>query len=64
MPLEQRRTWAHRLSEQLAEVAPKLSHAVLLAGERYRELLVPRLSHRGVVVSVPTERLRIGEQLS
>lgn len=63
MHVEQRKAWAHRVSEQLAEAAPKLSHVVLLAGERYREFLVPCLSHRGVVISVPMERLRIGEQL-
>lgn len=58
-----RRAWADRVERQFAEVAPEFSQAVFLAGERYREFLMPRLMLRGVAVSVPMEGLRIGEQL-
>jgi hypothetical protein len=43
---------------------PDMAQAVFLAGERYREFLAEHLKGHGVVVSVPMEGLRIGEQLS
>jgi hypothetical protein len=64
MPIAERRAWAKRVSEHLAAAVPELSHVVFLAGERYREFLSRALTGRGVVVSVPMEGLRIGEQLS
>lgn len=59
-----RRAWGKRVAAQLAEAVPDLSRVVFLAGERYREFLATYLTDRGVAVSVPMERLRIGEQLS
>lgn len=64
MPVADRRAWADRVARQLAETVPDLSGVVFLAGERYREFLAEHLAGRGIVVSVPMEGLRIGEQLS
>lgn len=64
MKVAERAAWAKCVDQALAEIAPELSRAVLLAGERYREFLEPRLAARGVAVTVPMAGLRIGEQLS
>jgi cytoplasmic iron level regulating protein YaaA (DUF328/UPF0246 family) len=64
MPIAERRAWAQRVSKQIQAAMPRLSHVVILAGERYREFLANHLTERGVVVSVPMEGLGIGEQLS
>jgi hypothetical protein len=64
MPIAERRAWAQRVSKQIQAAMPRLSHVVILAGERYREFLANHLTERGVVVSVPMEGLGIGERLS
>lgn len=64
MKVAERSAWAERVDHELAEVAPNLTRAVLLAGERYREFLERHLVSRGVAVEVPMAGLRIGEQLS
>lgn len=63
MRVADRRAWAERVAQHLAEAVPDLSHAVFLAGERYREFLARHLADRGIAISVPMEGLRIGEQL-
>jgi hypothetical protein len=42
---------------------PRLSHVVILAGERYREFLADHLTEHGVVVSVPMEGWALGYSL-
>lgn len=64
MAVADRRAWAERVAVQLAAAVPDLARVVFLAGERYREFLAQHLIRRGVVVSIPMEGLRIGEQLS
>ena len=64
MPVADRRGWAARADAQLREAAPAASHAVVLAGTRYREFLAGHLTARGIRVEVPMAGLRIGEQLS
>jgi len=64
MGVGDRRVWADRVATQLYDAIPDLSQVVFLAGKRYREFLALHLQRRGVVVSVPMEGLRIGEQLS
>ena len=64
MGISDRRTWGDRVAAQLAEVVPDLSRVVFLAGERYREFLVPHFDRRGVEMSVPMKGLGIGKQLS
>jgi hypothetical protein len=55
MKVMERRAWAERVCEQLAAIVPELTHAVFLAGKRYREFLVQRLAGRGITSSVPME---------
>ena len=64
MPVQERREWADKVFTQLTSAVPDLRHVIVLAGSRYREILVDRLRARGVTVDVPMEGLRIGEQLS
>ena len=64
MAVADRRAWAQRVFEQLMAAVPNATTVVFLAGERYREFLARHLKDRGLVVSVPMEGLRIGEQLS
>ena len=63
MGIADRRQWAARVAAQLANEAPDLRRAVFLAGERYREFLIPKLECRGVEVSIPMQGLPIGKQL-
>ena len=43
---------------------PLPKQVVMLAGTRYRELLIPELQRRGIEVVIPMEGLAFGEQLS
>ena len=63
MPVAGRRQWAGRVLTQLEPHLGGVGSVVFLAGQRYREFLEPSLRSRGLVVSVPMEGLRIGEQL-
>ena len=64
MPIAERRGWAARVNAQLREAAPAASHAVVLAGECYREFLADHLTTRGIRVEVPMAGLGIGQQLA
>jgi hypothetical protein len=59
----QRGDWAVRVKAQLAEKLPVGADVTILAGERYRETLVPFLRSRGHRVEVPLEGLPFGRQL-
>ena len=63
MPAPARRQWASRTLAQLEPHLQGVESVVFLAGQRYREFLEAPLRDRGLVVSVPMEGLRIGEQL-
>lgn len=63
MAVAARRQWANRVLTQLAPHLDGVGSVVFLAGHRYREFLEPSVRGRGLVVSVPMEGLRIGEQL-
>jgi hypothetical protein len=58
-----RQEWAERVQGQLAAVLPPRAEVIVLAGERYREGLVPFLENRGYQVSIPLEGLPFGRQL-
>jgi hypothetical protein len=58
-----RLAWAARVQRQLLEVLPSRAEVVVLAGERYREELVPFLREHGHAVNVPLEGLSFGRQL-
>lgn len=58
-----RLAWAVRVQQQLLGVLPSGAEVIILAGERYREDLVPFLRRRGFPVSIPLEGLSFGRQL-
>lgn len=64
MGVAERRVWAARVTEQLDEEGIRAGRIVVLAGQRYREFLLPTLHARAASVEVPMEGLRIGEQLA
>jgi hypothetical protein len=59
----ERREWAQRVLAALESKLVGIERVVVLAGERYREHLVPELTRRRLQVDVPLEGLGIGEQL-
>ncbi len=64
MPVADRRAWAETV---LAELGPSLAGVdtvVFLAGQVYREFLLPALLDRGLTVCVPMAGLSQGRQLS
>jgi hypothetical protein len=63
MSAAERQIWAERVLQSLDPMLPGVDRVVILAGQRYRDFLVPALLARGVQVDVPMEGLRIGEQL-
>lgn len=58
-----REQWAQRVWADLSQHLDAGDHVVVLAGERYREYLIPRIIKHGCVVEVPMEGLGIGRQL-
>ena len=63
MPVAERRAWASRVLEALRPHLPGTEQVVLLAGDRYREFLMPSLKAACRDVRVPMEGLKIGFQL-
>lgn len=63
MRMADRLEWAARVQGQLLQVLPPRAEVILLAGQRYREKLVPFLRDRGFCVSVPLAGLSFGRQL-
>ena len=60
MPAAERRAWAQRVLEQLAQRYDlEHDHFIILAGQRYRQYLVPHLAY----VEIPLQGLPIGKQL-
>lgn len=55
--------WAARVQRQLRDVLPPWGEVIVLAGERYRQDLLPFLRDRGLQVTVPFEGLSFGRQL-
>lgn len=55
--------WAARVQQQLAGVLPPRAEVIFLAGERYRQDLIPCLWAHGFKVTVPFEGLSFGRQL-
>lgn len=55
--------WAEGVVAKLRDILSHEDHVVILAGGRYRELLVPAIGKIGCTISVPLVGLRIGEQL-
>lgn len=60
MRANERKVWANKMIEQLRLHADlQHDHFIVLAGERYRQYLLPRL----LSYEIPLEKLRIGKQL-
>jgi diadenosine tetraphosphate (Ap4A) HIT family hydrolase len=64
MSRPERDRWAEKVRHQLASVVPPEAEVVVLAGQQYREGIVPFLEARGHDVSIPLEGLSFGRQLS
>ena len=63
MRVAERREWARRVLAQLEPELAGFDAVVFLAGQSYRDFLEGPLRSRGLVVCVPMEGLRQGEQL-
>ena len=63
MRKDDRLAWAQQVQRQLLQVLPEEADVIMLAGQRYREDLVPYLRERGFSVGVPLEGLVFGKQL-
>lgn len=63
MPIAERRRWAREVNDALAHTLPEGAEVIMLAGQRYREDLVPELRRRGHDVTIPLEGLSFGKQL-
>jgi cytoplasmic iron level regulating protein YaaA (DUF328/UPF0246 family) len=59
----ERDAWARSVQTALEDVLPRGADILMLAGERYREGLIPFLQNRGHVVDVPLQGLPFGKQL-
>ena len=58
-----REQWADNVRAQIQLAVPPDAEVIILAGERYREGLIPFLRGRGNIVTVPLEGLSFGRQL-
>jgi hypothetical protein len=63
MPKHERVAWAERVQLRLIEVLPAEAEVIILAGQRYRENLVPFLRARGYRVVVPLKGLTFVRQI-
>lgn len=63
MKRSERQEWARRVIAQMDGELPPADQIVILAGKRYRELLIAYLRRRADRVDVPMEGLAIGKQL-
>ena len=70
MTVADRKNWAEETYASISsaffqrDFSPDQFEVVILAGERYREFLIPRFEDDGYKVSVPMEGLGIGQQLA
>lgn len=63
MGVAARRDWAEGVFTSLAPRLTGVRRVIVMAGDRYRAFLVPRIQALGIEVEVPMFGLRIGEQL-
>lgn len=64
MPMAEVRRWADEVWQDLRKVLGRFDKAVILAGDRYRRYLEPRIAEVGIECDVPLRGLGIGQQLS
>lgn len=63
MPKADRRAWAERVMTDLRPLLEPGDRVTFLAGQHYREDLVPLLEAHGCVINLPLKGLGIGKQL-
>lgn len=63
MPADARRTWADQVTAQILSIRPTIRKCMVLAGQPYRECLLPNLHKSGIMTEVPMEGLTQGRQL-
>ncbi len=63
MPKQLRLAWAAKVNRRLLEVLPVAASIIVLAGERYRENIVPFLKEHARAVEIPMLGLSMGRQL-
>jgi hypothetical protein len=65
MKINERRSWSARVFDFIRSCGDfeRGDSAIMLAGERYREFLVPKLIQAGIEVSAPLAGLGLGRQL-
>ncbi|MCI0713441.1 MAG: hypothetical protein L0154_25010 [Chloroflexi bacterium] len=63
MPAANRRQWAQRVLPEIYTTTNAGDVLVFLAGEKYREYLIPEIEKRGYRIEVPMQGLRSGKQL-
>lgn len=63
MGVSARREWTEKVWHQLQNELEGINRVVFLAGAKYREGLVPKLSERKVLIDAPLARLSFGRQL-
>jgi len=54
--------WSATVLERINSIIGRGDRIVVLAGQRYREMLVPSLRAAGHIVQVPMEGMPIGKQ--
>ena len=64
MTRAEREAWAQGVYHEIVDCTSTDDKLVFLAGQKYREHLIPRLQAQGYTVDVPMEGLGIGEQLA
>ena len=63
MSTRERIAWAEEVKQQMDSRLPNADAVVVLAGQKYREYLMPYLKKRFTNVTVPMKGLGIGQQL-
>ncbi len=63
MPKNERLAWADQVRLALLPLLHEPSTVLMLAGQRYREFLMPSLQAAGHIVEIPMEGLKLGFQL-
>jgi hypothetical protein len=59
----ERRLWANKVLEKLLPEVKGFRRVIIFAGAHYREFLIRPLQQNGILVEIPLEHLRRGEQL-